>query len=273
MYTAAYIPAAAQAGTAHNGMCVAILGDSNTWLGGDGCDRPRGWSKWFREAFAPTECRSYARSGATWTNTVRTVRDVKEYTELLSDNNVIYNQVNRLVDAVAEGCQSVPDLIIISAGTNDAWFGESRPEALSKTAGEVFDTPDNTPCNGSERITDRAACTVLALAEAVLYCCEMLKDSFPRAKIVLLTPLQSTAVSTEKIHLAGDIIEGCALRMGLGVIRQDGDDFVCSKLETKRKRMTTDGTHTNEKGARRNGETIAAEVAVMTGTGCGVQAP
>ena len=48
---------------------VAILGDSNTWLGGDQCDQPRGWNKWFKDYFAPASCRSYARSGATLTNT------------------------------------------------------------------------------------------------------------------------------------------------------------------------------------------------------------
>ena len=63
---------------------VAILGDSNTWLGGDQCDQPRGWNKWFKDYFAPASCRSYARSGATWTNTARTKRNPDEVKEVLS---------------------------------------------------------------------------------------------------------------------------------------------------------------------------------------------
>ena len=48
---------------------VAILGDSNTWIGGDDCDKEKGWNKWFKDFFRPASCKSYARSGATWTNT------------------------------------------------------------------------------------------------------------------------------------------------------------------------------------------------------------
>ena len=32
---------------------VVILGDSNTSIGGDACDNPRGWNKWFKDKFAP----------------------------------------------------------------------------------------------------------------------------------------------------------------------------------------------------------------------------
>ena len=48
-------------------MHVVILGDSNTFIGGDQCDKPQGWNKWFKELANPLSCRSYARSGATWT--------------------------------------------------------------------------------------------------------------------------------------------------------------------------------------------------------------
>ena len=116
----------------HDTTNVVMLGDSNTWLGGDSCDRPHGWTKWFAEECYPATCRSYARSGATWTATVRTVRDVDEYTEKLGDNNVIYNQICRLMVAVADGRQAYPHTIIISAGTNDAWFVAARePSGLA----------------------------------------------------------------------------------------------------------------------------------------------
>ena len=59
---------------------VIIFGDSNTWYGGDNCDKPRGWNKWFKDAFQPATIKSYARSGATWTNTTTTKRNTQENT-------------------------------------------------------------------------------------------------------------------------------------------------------------------------------------------------
>lgn len=258
MFVSCAVSARVSAG--HGDMNVVILGDSNTWLGGDGCDRPRGWSKWFREVFSPAACRSYARSGATWTNTESTVCDVEENIDRLGDNNVIYNQINRLVKDVAEERQTSPDLILIAAGTNDVWFAGSRSGAFTKTADEAF---GDAYAGRSDVITGRDASAVLTLAESVRYGCEMLRAVFPAARIILLTPLQTTAVGLDVVRRAGDIIEGCGRRMGLGVIRQDGDNFVSRRQEMKRKRMTTDGTHTNGAGARNNGVRIARMVSEM----------
>ena len=112
---------------------VVMLGDSNTWIGGDDCDKPLGWNKWFKDALQPTTCKSYARSGATWTNTPQTHRDTKENIEILGNNNVIYNQICRLQEAVEGGDQAIPQLILIMAGTNDAWFQKQRPKAFLRS--------------------------------------------------------------------------------------------------------------------------------------------
>ncbi|MGN1263698.1 MAG: SGNH/GDSL hydrolase family protein [Prevotella sp.] len=252
---------------------VVMLGDSNTWIGGDSCNLAKGWNKWFRDEFAPASCRSYARSGATWTNTEATVCNTADYTEKLGDDNVVYNQINRLAEAVASGGQTVPDLIIIAAGTNDAWFSGKRPLAFSKTADEAFagtttakisshkaGTADETA--GSD-MTSRPACTILTLAESVIYGCTMLQKAYPDATIIVLTPLQSAAVPTDSISLAGDIMEGCCRRMGIGVIRQDGNDYINARLERRNRQLTTDGTHTNETGARHNARLIARSIKAL----------
>ncbi|WP_288318722.1 SGNH/GDSL hydrolase family protein [Xylanibacter caecicola] len=241
---------------ANSNMNVVILGDSNTSIGGDACDRPQGWSKWFRDKFAPATCRSYARSGATWTNTVRTTYNTKEYTEKLSDNNVIYNQVNRLKEDCDAKRHVEPNLILIAAGTNDAWFSTSRPGVFSKTADNAFEYDGGF-------ITGRKASDIRTLAGSVRYCCEMLMERFPDAQIILLTPMQSVAAGTDGIRRAGDIIEGCAHRMGLCVIRQDRESCVYYIREKKSARYTIDGTHTSEDGARRNGCYIANRVSAM----------
>lgn len=233
---------------------VVILGDSNSWLGGDGCDKPRGWNTWFRSELKPAGCRSYARSGATWTHTERTKRNTEENTGRLSDDNVIYNQICRLLEAVEAGKQARPDLILISAGTNDAWFPDQRPGALVLMPHVAF---------AADSLLSRPANAVLTLAEAVRWDCEMLKSAFPEARIVLLTPMQSTSIADDQITLAGNIIEGCARCLSLSVIRLDRDAPVRSAAERKHFRYTYDGTHTSEAGAQAVGRLAATRIRML----------
>ena len=233
---------------------VVILGDSNTFIGGDACDQPRGWNKWFNDVFAPASCRSYARSGATWTNTTMTMRNTEENIGVLGNDNVVYNQIERLKDACQQGVQPVPDLVIIAAGTNDAWFVSQRPKAFSETADEAF---------AREEITALPANEILTLAASVRYGCEMLSALFPEVRIVLLTPLQATKVDARLIRQAGDIIEDCARHLSLGLIRMDREGCVNAAQERKARKYTTDGVHTNEAGARLNGLLVAQRVREM----------
>ncbi len=243
----------AQAGapSAHGGIDVVMLGDSNTSIGGDACDRPAGWNKWFRDRFAPATCRSYARSGATWTNTPRTVRDVEQDIAVLGDNNVVYNQVERLAEAAAKGIQPQPELILIAAGTNDAWFAAERPQALAMAAADAF-------AADSCFITSRPVGSVLTLAESVRYCCELLMELFPGAQIALITPPQTTMAAPGRIDSVGSIIEECGRRMSLAVLRLDHQGAIYATAERLRRRNTYDGTHTTEACARRHGYLVAA---------------
>lgn len=235
---------------------VAILGDSNTSIGGDNCTRPNGWTKWFVERLAPLSCRSFARSGATWTNTPNTRKNVTENTDLLSDDNVVYNQVCRLVEACDSDAQAVPNLIIIAAGTNDAWFSAKRPGLWSKTVGQAF-----TPSVGFA--VNRKPSTVCSLAESVRYTCEMLMQRFPDTQIILLTPLQTVKASYDKIQKVGNIIEECAHRMSIPVVRQDYCCGVYDVRERDKRLRTTDGTHTSIEGAKWNGYFLANQIAAL----------
>ena len=185
----------------HNGIAqnralhVVILGDSNTWLGGDDCSKPRGWNKWFNDAMEPASIRSYARSGATWTHTPATTRNTQENIGVLGDNNVISNQVHRLVEASENGRQTTPDLILIMAGTNDVWFNDKRPHALEATG-------DATTLTGAVKLN-----------------VELLRETFPQSQIILMTPMQTTAAPVDSIAKAGDLIEAEGLNQGCSVIR------------------------------------------------------
>ncbi len=231
---------------------VVILGDSNTWIGGDNCDKPKGWNKWFKEALNPQSCRSYARSGATWTNTPETRKDTKENIGILGNNNVIYNQVMRLEEAVLSGQQPQPQLIIILAGTNDAWFADKRPLALSKTAEQAF--APKTYC-----LLKRPISKIVTLAESVRYDCELLKKICPKAQIVLLTPFESVQAG-KGITKVGDMIKACGQKMGFPVIRLDQLSGINAAQEARKPSLTTDGTHTSLKGAQQVGNLVAQQI-------------
>lgn len=232
------------------GQTVVLLGDSNTWIGGDDCSVPRGWNFWFAKDMAPGSIRSYARSGATWSHTSRTTPDTSEYSEVITDNNVVYNQVMRLMEAVDSGIQTTPDLIMIAAGTNDAWFPQFRPEEFSRTSREAL---------GREvgELLRLHPGKILSLPAAVRYDLLILQGRFPMARIIVMTPLQSVKISPEMLADVSAIIEEVASATGAAVIRQDLLCPVDSRNEMTHRRLTTDGTHTSEEGARRDAAVIA----------------
>lgn len=234
---------------------IVALGDSNTWLAGDSCTNPKGWITVLKEQMEPASCRSYARSGATWTHTELTKYNTEEYTSLLGDDNVIYNQVNRLRDACNDSTQHTPDLILILSGTNDMWFEAKRPQAFSKTAEEV--------CTDTAALyPTRQPNEILSMAEAIRYDYEMLREFCPKATIVLLTPMQATKVSREVVTKTGELIDQCGALLQMPVIRLD-EVGINSEEEQREKRYTSDGVHTNTDGALLIGSYVAEKVYEM----------
>lgn len=233
---------------------VAILGDSNTWMSGDDCSGDEAWPMWFKLNYPTASCRSYARSGATWTNTPRTVLNTVEDTMLLADNNVIYNQVKRLIEAHEAGTQPSPQLIIIAAGVNDAWFNSQRPQAFTYSARKARRQ------NDWSYLFQRTPDEVLTLAEAVAFNCHLLQQAFPQARIVLVTPAQTIEVRPRLITRTSAIIAATAFSLGIPTIRLDKFSPITSKAERRRFRYTSDGTHTNARGARAHGKIIARQI-------------
>ncbi len=233
---------------------IVFLGDSNTWLGGDDCSNEKGWNYWLCKKLSPLSARSYARSGATWTHTVKTKRNALENVGVITDDNVIYNQVSRLIEASIKEKQQQPDLIFIAAGTNDAWFTKThRPQAFSGSVDETFAANANTllACRPSQ---------IQTLHGAVRYNCELLRQHFPAAQIVLLTPLQSTAIPLDNIAKAGRMIAEVGEALGVTVVTLGGEEGICAYAESKQRHDTYDGTHTSRSGARKVAEYVAARL-------------
>ncbi|MCR5069570.1 MAG: SGNH/GDSL hydrolase family protein [Prevotella sp.] len=234
----------------HAKMNVVILGDANTALGGDDCTGERGWTKWFKEAFAPATCISYARAGATWTNNALTKRNTEEKVNVVGNSNVIYNQVNRLKDIYKAGEQPEPSLIIVACGTYDAWFDSKRPEMFDMSASKAFKT-------SLQDLLMKKVHQVTSLSESVRYNCEILRDAFPDSRIVLVTPLQSVSAGEAKIKKVSDVIEDCGKRLSFTVIRLDKDGCVKFADERIKKHYTKEGNLTSVEGAKLTGELIA----------------
>ena len=235
----------------HDQVDVVILGDSNCWIAGDDCICDQGWPAWFVKQFGPASCRSYARSGATWTNTPRTQLNTTENIEVLGDDNVIYNQVMRLVEAVEAGEQPEPELVVVAAGINDAWFTRKRPQAFMVSAFQA--------AHSDWQLTGRQPSQVLTLAEAVVFNCQLLRQHFPEALILLVAPAHATVVASKTTTQASAIIESSGQTLDIGTVRLDLLGPIKPAQERKRHRYTSDGVHTSARGAQAHAEIIATQ--------------
>lgn len=235
---------------------IAVLGDSNTAIGGDNCDNKLGWTYWLAKEWQPASIRSFARSGATWTHTPQTRYNTEENIGIIGNDNVIYNQVCRLKEAVKRKETAVPQLILIAAGTNDVWFANKRPQVYAQTVEQVF-------AQQKQFITNKKANEITGMAEAIRYDCELLMEAFPQAQIVLLTPMQTIQAPIADIIHAGNVIESTANYLSIPVIRQDKGGSIYATREKQQSTMSSDGTHVNEKGAQHNGYWIAHQLLAL----------
>lgn len=229
----------AQATSFNQGLKCALLGDSMTWIGGDSCENATGWSNVLKECGKVRSIETYARSGATWTNTSNTRKDLFFYSEVLHDDNVVYNQALRLIEAHKSDSISDIDCIIVFAGANDAWFSSCRPGLY-----------DEISISSSERYSDETdPRTITSLYGSVALVCDLLNRYFPKANLTIVTPLQMSKVSADDIHKTSNIIESAALSRGCAVLRADREVGITHDIESKSPTYTYDGVHTNPEGA------------------------
>ena len=217
---------------------IALLGDSMTWIGGDSCQNPTGWSHHLKSRGIADRVDVYARSGATWTNTSKTRRDTVSYSEILDDDNVIFNQALRLRGRVLSGLAVNPDVVLVFAGANDVWFGDRRPGMF-----------DEKSVGFSEPAVSTAPSTVTTLKGSVSLVCDVVREVLPEARIVIVTPVEMSkapAVLTEKVS---DAIEESALSRGAEVLRADKWVDIRHIQEASSPTYTSDGVHTNPRGA------------------------
>ena len=216
---------------------IALLGDSMTWIGGDSCQNATGWSHILKESGIAGKIDVYARSGATWTNTKSTKRNPEHYTEVLHDDNVVYNQTLRLIDN-ADNSNENPDIIVLFAGANDAWFATKRPGLYSKEDTNIKYTLNTDPAN------------VTTLEGSINFVSELLSKRFPNTSLLFITPVQMSKTDAETIFKVSDIIDKTATQKGFYVLRPDKETAIIHEQEAISPKYTYDGVHTNPEGAK-----------------------
>lgn len=213
---------------------VALLGDSMTWIGGENFEKPTGWTHYILDM--PLNMRLYARSGATWCNTAYTVPDTDFYSEVIHPDNVIFNQTLRLIN---DSDTFNPDIIIIYAGANDAWFADERPGLFNPFNPDEFNLWN----------CDPAAFT--SLASSIVLSSSQLQSAFPNARIFFITPAYGGKIPSESIEKVGDIIEESGAMLSIPVLR--GDRLLPFREAGEQPgdfHYTYDGLHSNEQGAK-----------------------
>lgn len=218
---------------------IAFLGDSNLWQGKEDCSDQKAWSHWVVKALGCKDvvARSFARSGATITNTASTPNDTTHYTTLLNDSNTLYSQAMRLKGAISGRELPAPDVIFMYGGSNDAWFMDKRPD--------IFDDDESMVINSTTSPSE-----VTSLEGSMRLTLAILRDAAPSARIVIVGPPFLTKAPREKVSQVSDVIERVAHRYGYPMVRLDSDSLINPDMERRRFTMTRDGAHTTPDGAR-----------------------
>ena len=216
---------------------IMVLGDSITEI-------EIGWVQRFKQIIKPKTWTNLAVGGAKWCNEDNTIVDGTT----TGDNNVISNQVYKAIN----GSYPTPDIIIISAGTND-W--RSTTEDIEKQF-----------TNGSNSYIPLSSVDLKSWSGAIRYAVEKLSTKWLNAQIFICTPNQATEGKKAYISIRdkGKIIKDVCHRLSIPVLDVGGECGICGLYEnndSSNGRYLWDGLHENSNGAYKHGEYIAKQIA------------
>ena len=227
---------------------ILFMGDSITALG----TGERGWVGYFNEVFKPSFFRVDAVSGARLAKEKDVeldgnpvfLGDKTDYTQ-----NVMLNQIEMVSRARKNANPDYDDfdLIIIAAGTNDAYFEENcNPETIE----EQF-TKDGKVVPSSE-----VNCCTWSGAMRIIY--ERLKEFYPNAKICFCSPIQAEGtIRPYKYTLhKRNLIKAICDRISDVIFVDTFNCGICGIYEKPwdKGRDLIDGLHPNINGAKKIAE-------------------
>ena len=190
---------------------------------------------------------NFAVSGARWRNYSDTVLDGNPING--THSNTMCNQVQKLINNKEN--YEVPDIIIMSAGTNDDYYDTTVIESQFTNNKEYIDV---------------SQCDLTTFAGAMRWCCEKIYSLFPNVKIFIATQIQGA----EKTRVFAwqqtkvKIVKEVANRLAVPII----DAFTESKIYGRYEidgangKYLIDGLHPNLEGGKVLGEYYTNELKI-----------
>ena len=232
-------------------MNIAVLGDSIS----DVESGENGYGMWidkFRSLANPRSFVDYAVGGAVWTFS-STTQSVSTRSEMTASNanNCIGNQFNRLKASVDNNDIVTPDLIFIIAGSNDAF--------QNKTVG--------TPSTVFETDTAQSAdiTTLTNLCASIRYVIDKINAEYPKARIVLMTPISFGGHASEFARLTPirTAIQECSEYLGIYCIDGCKAGITFHREHLGRKYLISDLAHLTKLGGDLVGKFIFDELSSL----------
>lgn len=222
---------------------IVFMGDSIT-------ADPTWWTVNMLTRISFTHFRNLANSGATWEHHTDTVYDLTlGGGGSTVPNNVIWNQINKLIDGVDNSSWEIPDVIVIIAGTNSQ-AGSSNGDIATAFTGAILGLSP-----GDTLLHTRAG--------AIRYCIETILAEYPTIQIVLVTPLQRGTADYTDIFARGQIIKDCAGVLSLQTIDWAKEVGVYGYNEVSANIFLYDDLHPNATGNERIGAFMAQKLKNM----------
>ena len=225
---------------------ILFMGDSITALN----TSERGWVGYFNEIIKPQHFENVAVSGASWEDKSATVYDGNPFFDHKDPkmyNNVIGNQVEKVLNNKAQGNAGFADfdLIINAAGTN--WGDDITTEYIGRIKEQFFDNDDKPlPLDKVNRKT---------WAGAMRYAYEKLRAEYTNAVICYCSPIQAAEDSRpyEIIRAKSTVMEEICKRISDVTFIDTFLCGICGCYETRDQngRDLIDGLHPNINGAKK----------------------
>lgn len=234
---------------------LVLLGDSITTEGY--------YASKLRTLLGVSDYRNYAVSGAWWSDKDGTAYDGNPLFGGPDGNvnNVLGNQVDKFLKEFEDAPFS-PEVIVISAGTNDA--DSLVPESVDWNYIEGFFTEGAREIPLSEPTfdaTDTYCRYRKSMVGAIRHCVTILKERFPYAKIYLCTPIEGAPGMKipENIAKKQKLISYTADRLGIGCIHVGEECGIIGANEVSGKNGVdlADGLHPNVNGSWKMANYIA----------------
>ncbi|MBR3609685.1 MAG: SGNH/GDSL hydrolase family protein [Bacteroidales bacterium] len=236
-----------------------------------------------RDILQPSKYYNLAVAGAWWADREGTVYDGNPQFNGADNNvnNVIGNQVQKIINNPTLYADA-PDIIIISAGTNDSG---NMGVANNATIQEIREAIDANYRNEAGVIpiteptfdeNDTYHSYRKTIGGAMRYCVNKLQELFPRAKIYILTPIQGCYASRDyasSIATKQEYISESAKHLGVPVIHVGEECGISADFEyegamwngptgyhERSGRDLIDGLHPNTNGSKKMADYIALNI-------------